>query len=156
MNETSFILPIMNKKEKLILEKLKPYHKSKFNLDISISRIERSGFGVFTNELIPKGSLIDMYYGKYVKGLYGGDYYFRIDDMIGIDALDPPRCYMAFLNDSNYRPVSKRGLKKFKEHSFTNNCRFEVDKVNKTVSIYSIVDIYPGNELFISYGSEYW
>lgn len=156
MNETCFLLPIMNKKEKLILEKLEPYHKSKFNLEISISRIESSGFGVFTNDFIPRDSLIDMYYGREIKGLYGGDYYFKIDEMIGIDALDSPRCYMAFLNDSNYRPVSKRGLKKFKEHYFTNNCRFQVDKINKTVSVYSIIDINPGEELFISYGYEYW
>ena len=103
-----------------------------------------------------KNSLIDKYLGKYVEGLYGGDYYFRIDDYFGIDGSIIPRCYMAFLNDASYRPISKRSLRKFVEHSFTNNCKFEVDISSKKVSVYSIMDIEPGSELFISYGNDYW
>ena len=34
--------------------------------------------------------------------------------------------YMAFLNDASYKPSSKRALRKFIEHKYTNNCKFEV------------------------------
>lgn len=146
----------MSKKDENILKTLQPYTFSQFDLYIKKSNISGSGLGVFTNDFIPTGSLIDKYMGKYVEGLYGGDYYFRIDDNIGINALDPPRCYMAFLNDASYRPSSKRGLKRFNEHSFSNNCKFEVDIINKKVMVYSIMDIEPGSELFISYGNDYW
>jgi hypothetical protein len=154
--ETTFIINNLSKREKNELSKLNPYHHSQFNLQISKSNLDKAGFGVFTNDFIPKDTLIDQYYGRYIDGLYGGDYYFRIDDNIGIDALDSPRCYMAFLNDSAYRPTSKRGLRNFIEHNFTNNCKFVVDKINKKVEIYSLIDIHPGSELFISYGYEYW
>jgi hypothetical protein len=150
------VLGVLSEKELKIISRLKPFHFSTFDLFISKSGIINSGFGVFTKDFIPKDTLIDKYYGKYINGLYGGDYYFRIDDYLGIDALDPPRCYMAFLNDSSFRPTSKRGLRNFIEHNFTNNCKFQVDKVNKKVEIYSIVDIDPGSELFISYGNTYW
>ena len=53
-------------------------------------------------------------------------------------------------------PKSKRGLRNFTKHNFTNNCKFEVDIENKKVKVYSIIDIHPGSELFISYGSDYW
>ncbi len=146
----------ISKKDEKILQTLQPYTHSQFNLFIRKSNILGSGFGVFTHDFIPKGSLIDKYMGKYVEGLYGGDYFFRIDDSIGINALEPPRCYMAFLNDASYRPTSKRGLRRFVEHSFINNCKFEVDINNKKVSVYSIIDIEPESELFISYGNDYW
>jgi hypothetical protein len=146
----------MSKKDENILKSLQPYTFSQFDLYIKKSSIHGSGFGVFTHDFIPKGSLIDKYMGKYVEGLYGGDYYFRIDDHIGINAFDAPRCYMAFLNDASYKPTSKRGLRKFNEHSFVNNCKFEVDIINKKVMVYSSVDIEPETELFISYGYDYW
>jgi hypothetical protein len=48
---------------------------------------------------------------------------------------------MGMLNDSN-------------NSGYINNCKFFVDGDN--VTILSIKDISIGEELFISYGSEYW
>ena len=132
------------------------FHKSIFDLYISKSNISNSGLGVFTNIYIPKDTLIDEYYGTYTTSLPGGEYFFRIDEEGGINAIDLPRCYMGMLNDASYRPISKRGLRKFTEHSFVNNCYFKVDVYNKIVNIYSLINIEPNSELFISYGSDYW
>jgi hypothetical protein len=135
---------------------LKYYHKSSFDLYVRQSGIKNSGLGIFTNSFIPKDSLIDEYYGELIFGIYGGEYYFSVTDLIGINALNLPRCYMAMLNDASYKPQSNRGLKKFTPHNFTNNCHFLVnDEINK-VYVYSLVDIVPNSELFISYGSNYW
>ncbi len=138
------------------LETLKLYHKSQFSLYISNSNINNSGYGVFTNSFIPKDSLIDEYRGIYTESLYGGEYFFRIDDDGGINAIDSPRCYMAMLNDASYIPTSKRALKKFVKHDFFNNCYFKTDIENRKVYVYSLVDITPNSELFISYGIDYW
>lgn len=132
------------------------YHMSKFDLFIAKSSIVNSGFGVFTNEFIPKETMIDLYYGEYTESLPGGEYFFRIDNDGGINAIDMPRCYMAMLNDASYRPKSNRQKRKFIEHNYNNNCYFNVDDINKIVKIFSLVDIEKGSELFISYGSEYW
>lgn len=146
----------MSMKDEKILQSLRPYTDSQFDLYIKKSNIQNSGFGIFTHDFIPKDSLIDQYMGQYVEGLYGGDYYFRIDKHIGINASEPPRCYMSFLNDASYKPTSKRGLRNFTEHSYTNNCKFEVDILNKKVYVYSVIDIEKESELFISYGNNYW
>ena len=132
------------------------YHKSRFNLYINKSGIVNSGFGVFTNDFIPKATYIDDYYGELKEYLCSGDYCFEIDKENYVDAGDLPRCYMAMLNDASFRPKSKRALKKFTEHTYKNNCYFEVEDEKKVVKIYSLIDIEPNSELFISYGSNYW
>jgi SET domain-containing protein len=120
------------------------YHTSQFNLEIRNSQIKGAGFGVFTNNFIPKNTFIDYYQGLLTKySISMGRYYFKINDEYGVEAYDYPRCYMAMLNDSY-------------NSSFQNNCEFIVDEVNMKVSIFSIYDILPNQELFISYGSEYW
>ena len=139
------------------------YHKSKFDLFIQKSKIINSGLGIFTNDFIKANTFIDYYFGEYTEHLIGGEYFFRIteknnDDNIncGINAINLPRCYMAMLNDASYIPTSKRKLKKFIEHNYKNNCTFIVDKINKKIEIYSLVDIQIAEELFIFYGPEYW
>ncbi len=132
------------------------YHKSNYDLYISQSSIANSGLGVFTKSFIPKDTLIDGYFGEYSESLPGGEYFFRIDENGGINAIDEPRCYMAMLNDASYRPTSKRKLRIFIEHNYQNNCYFNVDITNKKVFVYSLFDIEPNSELFISYGNDYW
>jgi hypothetical protein len=132
------------------------YHMSKFDLILKMSNIVNSGYGVFTNNFIPKDMEIDIYYGEYTESLLGGEYFFRIDNDGGINAIDIPRCYMAMLNDASYRPNSNRQKRKFIDHNYVNNCYFKVDLINKIVNICSLVDIEKGSELFISYGSDYW
>ena len=135
---------------------LELYHHSSFNLYISTSNILNSGLGVFTNSFIPKDTYIDSYYGEYIEGFPGGEYFFRIDHDGGINAINTPRCYMAMLNDASYRPSSKRGLRKFVEHNYKNNCYFKNNIEDKKVEVYSLIDLHPGTELFISYGDDYW
>ena len=134
----------------------KYYHNSSFDLYITISNIHNGGLGIFTRSFIPKDSLIDEYCGELKIGIYGGEYYFSITNLMGINALNYPRCYMAMLNDASFKPISKRGLKKFIPHNYTNNCYFIVDEKNSKVYVHSLVDILPNDELFISYGCNYW
>ena len=138
------------------LESLKLYHMSQFFLYIEKSNIVNSGYGVFTKSYIPKDTLIDEYSGTYTESLYGGEYFFRIDEDGGINAIDTPRCYMAMLNDASFIPQSKRALRKFVNHSYINNCYFKSDIINRKVYVYSLIDIDANSELFISYGIDYW
>jgi len=146
----------LSKKEIMELKKLQLYHKSSFDLYIDKSSIPNSGFGIFTKSIIPKDTYIDDYYGDIIESCFGGEYYFSITDKLGINAINTPRCYMAMLNDASYRPTSKRKLLKFIEHDHKNNCCFITDIENKRVKVYSIVDILPNTELFVSYGEDYW
>ena len=134
----------------------KYYHKSIYNLYIDQSKIPNGGLGVFTYSFIPKNSYIDDYCGKYITWLYSGEYYFCINEYLGIDAIEYPRCYMAMLNDASYKPVSKRKLKKYIPHDYKNNCKFVIDENDNIVKIFSLSDINIGEELFISYGYDYW
>lgn len=132
------------------------FHNSSYDLYIDKSLLPNAGYGVFTKTFIAKGNFIDYYYGKIIEYFNGSEYLFEIDNKVYIDARDFPRCYMAMLNDASYRPTSKRALRKFKEHHYVNNCEFIVDKDKKEIQIWSIADIEPNSELFLSYGSDYW
>jgi len=118
------------------------YHNSIFKLEIRNSAIKEAGLGVYVLEDIPKDTLIDHYLGEYLS-LPTSKYYLQIKDGLGIDAGNYPRCYMGMINDS------------FNSH-FKNNCTFIIDESNNTVSVQSLRDIKAGEELFISYGEDYW
>jgi hypothetical protein len=142
-------------------EYLQLYHNSPFNLYIKDSQLYQSGQGVFTHDFIPAKSFIDFYQGYLTEFIKGGTYFYHINDQWGIDGFGPPRCYMAMLNDANHKTTLTIGKGKKKKqisipHEFNNNCEFISDENNLTVSVYSIVDIQPESELFISYGDLYW
>lgn len=142
------------------------FHDSTYDLYLSMSQIPDSGLGVYTNECIPKNAIIDEYVGTLT--CIGGPYVVSIDDRLGIDGFEYPRCFMAMLNDASYVPrktitrgrskrkicvtphknVSNEGLE------LQNNCEFIVMK--KRCFIKSTRDILPGEELFVSYGNSYW
>lgn len=63
---------------------------------------------------------------------------------------------MAMINDAIFKPTSNRALKKYIPHNYTNNCYFSSDKETNKVYVYSLTDIIPKEELFISYGEYYW
>jgi SET domain len=113
------------------------FHTSIYNLEVRTSTIPDAGLGVFTNEDIIACEHIDFYTGDRMSFPIS-KYYFQIKDGNGIDAGSYPRCYMAMIND---------GFEK-------NNCKFTVK--DKQVSVWSIRDIKKGEELFVSYGDEYW
>jgi hypothetical protein len=118
------------------------YHNSPFNIEIKNSNIKEAGLGVFTNEPIRANTMIDGYTGEYRSRCFSR-YYFLIREGLGIDALDYPRCYMGMLNDSY-------------GSNYSNNCKFVVDLEGETVGVWSTRDISAGEELFVSYGSDYW
>ena len=118
------------------------YNNSKFNLQVKNSTIQNAGLGVFTLEKIPARTYIGNYEGKKSRNKTG-IYFFELNDKMGIDAIDFPRCYTAMINDS-YKSENKL------------NCEFIVNENEFTVEIHSIDDIEIGNELFVSYGDSYW
>ena len=140
------------------------YHKSNFNLYLKESQLKNSGFGVFTNNFIPANTYIDEYFGDHMS-ITGGSYVLKINTNCYIDAFNSPRCYMAMLNDASYVP-KKIIKKKNKRINITpdgnyidtkllvNNSKFVYE--NNRGFVYSINDIYPNEELFISYGTDYW
>lgn len=115
------------------------YHTSPYTLDIRTSTITNAGLGVFVEKNIPAGAYIDAYTGDLLS-IATSLYYFQINEKVGIDAGSYPRCYMAMLND---------GFEK-------NNCMFRVDEQTREVSVWSIRDVDAGEELFVSYGDDYW
>ena len=119
------------------------YNNSKIELELKKSIIDCAGFGVFALEFIPCQTLIANYEGKKTRVNKTGEYYIEINHKIGIDAITYPRCYMAMINDV---------------HKTTNkiNCKFLIDENKKIVEIWSIHNIDIGDELFISYGNDYW
>lgn len=118
------------------------YHTSKFNIEIRDSNIKQAGQGVFALEDIPENTLIDNYLGTY-QSIPTSRYYFYIKEGVGIDAGNYPRCYMGMINDS------------FKS-TFVINCKFIIDEETNKVSVWSNRKIECGEELFISYGEDYW
>uniref|UniRef100_A0A6C0KCC6 SET domain-containing protein n=1 Tax=viral metagenome TaxID=1070528 RepID=A0A6C0KCC6_9ZZZZ len=130
------------------------YHNSAFQLEIKVSTITGAGLGVFTVDNIPENTFIDYYTGDYFC-IPTSRYYFSINDTLGIDAGSYPRCYMGMINDNSIAVAykKKRGDKKSIDET-RNNCKFVVD--GTTVSIFSTRTINAGDELFISYGDEYW
>jgi hypothetical protein len=116
------------------------FHHSAFSLVIKDSLIPNAGLGVYTLESIPHGSCIDNYVGMKCK--YPLSFYFiECDENGGIDAGTYPRCYMAMLNDVY-------------QSEYKVNCEFRIK--DSIVSVYAIRDICAGEELFVSYGDEYW
>jgi len=131
----------MPKNQYVYTEKTPSYeHKSVYSLYISPSTIKAAGYGVFTHGIILKNTFIDTYRGDY-QSIPTSKYYFSIRDNFGIDAGNYPRCYMAMLNDvvnSDYKT----------------NCEFIVS--GDTVSVWTTRDIHTNEELFISYGDDFW
>ena len=119
------------------------YHNSRFELEIRPSMIDGAGLGVFAKNDIPTNSFIDYYTGDICRGLKGGLYFFAINDTLGINAEAYPRCYMGMIN-------SNHGT------AYDLNCEFVVDQEKETVAVYSIREILAGNELYVSYGTEYF
>ena len=114
------------------------YHHSSYPLEIRKSTLVNAGLGLFSLGTIPSNCRIDYYTGDYLS-IPTSAYYIEITNTIGIDAGSYPRCYMAMIND---------GFSK-------NNCRFEIDVDTKQVSVWTLREIQT-EELFVSYGDEYW
>jgi hypothetical protein len=123
------------------------YNNSQYKLKLDISTIKNAGIGVFALEPIAKNKFIGYYEGDVIFHIHCGSYYMSISDECGINAVCYPRCYMAMINDT-YKTDYKY------------NCEFIINEnnsdYNKKVEILSISDININDELFISYGNDYW
>lgn len=124
------------------------YNNTKFILDIKPSNIKNGGNGLFSLQNIPNETMIGYYKGDILSGNNKvTDYSFQISKKYFIDAKEFPRCYIAMINDA-------------KNSQFVNNCEFRIIekkiKKNNKICLYSIKDIKRCDELFASYGDEYW
>lgn len=119
------------------------YNNTNFILDIRPSKIKNAGNGLFVFENIPSETLIGYYDGEILSGNNNiSDYSFQISKKYFIDAKEFPRCYIAMINDAI-------------NSQFVNNCEFRKTKNNK-ICLYTIKDLKKGDELFASYGEDYW
>lgn len=124
------------------------YNNTNFILDVRPSQIKNAGNGLFAFEYIPKETFIGFYDGDILSGDNNiTDYSFQISKKYFIDAKDFPRCYIAMINDAIYS-------------KFINNCEFRITNKKKVennkICLYTIKDIKKGEELFASYGEDYW
>ena len=124
------------------------YNNTKFILDIKPSNIKNGGNGLFSLQNIPNETMIGYYVGDILSGNNKvTDYSFQISKKYFIDAKEFPRCFIAMINDA-------------KNSQFVNNCEFRIieNKIKKKnkICLYSIKNIKRCDELFASYGDEYW
>lgn len=115
------------------------------------STLPGAGKGLFTKVLIPKGTRVVEYKGKFttwkeVDGQDGNNgyiYYVKRDQVI--DASSYPRALARYANDA-------KGL--FQVEGLSNNASYNEDGLK--VYIESTRDIPAGAEIFVDYGKEYW
>ena len=120
-------------------------------LFIKKSKLPNAGKGLFTKKNIPKGTRIVEYKGKLrawkdVKHLDGyNGYLMNITRHAVIDALPTIKTFGRFANDASGF-VKVPGLR--------NNCEYVSD--GKRCYIESLRAIRKGEELFVSYGRDFW
>jgi SET domain-containing protein len=119
-------------------------------LKVKKSTIPQAGKGLFTTIFIAKGTRIVEYKGrirtwKDVKFDSTNVYIYTVNAKHVIDARTYLKAFARYANDA-------RGLKGIK--GLKNNCCFVNDGLR--VYIESIRDLQAGEEIFVSYGKEYW
>ncbi len=119
-------------------------------LKVKTSTLPGCGRGLFTKIFIPKGIIITEHTGKITSFKDADDegsnpYLFYVSRNHVIDARRHHQTFARFANDA-------RGYKRIA--GFTNNSKYII--VGKRVFITSIKDIMPKEEIFVSYGKEYW
>jgi SET domain-containing protein len=119
-------------------------------LKVKKSTIPQAGKGLFTTIFIAKGTRIVEYKGrirtwKDAKFDSTNVYIYTVNTKHVIDARTYLKAFARYANDA-------RGLKGIK--GLKNNCCFVNDGLR--VYIESIRDLQAGEEIFVSYGKEYW
>lgn len=121
------------------------------SLRVRKSQLPGAGKGLFTAKYIPKGTRIVEYKGRVTswkdvdhKGGSNGYIYYISRNHV-IDASRNTKALARYANDG-------RGL--YRIPGIVNNAAYVED--DKKVYIESIRDIAPGEEIFVSYGKEYW
>ncbi len=120
-------------------------------VEVKESTLPNAGKGLFAKDFIPKGSLIVEYKGKITNwkevddkdGNNGYIYYVKKHHVI--DASRHRGALARYANDA-------KGLQR--EKGINNNAEYVEDGLQ--VFIKSKKDIYPGQEILVEYGKEYW
>lgn len=125
------------------------------NLEVKKSAIPGAGKGLFAKSLFKRGERIVEYTGEVItwaecrrrnEKLDGiGAYYFYISDRKCVDAQHCPDSLARYANDA-------AGIVRIP--GIRNNARFEVHRGRPY--IIASKNIKPGEEIFVSYGKEYW
>jgi uncharacterized protein len=123
------------------------------NFEVKKSKIPGSGKGLFTKIDFKKGARIIEYLGEIItekelderaeKDIYG--YAFYVSKKKCIDAYYTPNELARFANDA-------KGITRVK--GINNNCCYEIYKNRGWIKAEK--DIKAGDEIFVSYGAEYW
>lgn len=131
------------------------YNNTDFVLNVEKSNIEKAGAGIFAYQFIEKDQIIGYYEGQLTKtsDKCVGDYSFSLNKTWYLDARYYPRAYTAMINDAY-------------KSKFKNNCEFGIETrdengkkylaKDRKIYLKAIKDIYFGEELFASYGKDYW
>ena len=120
-------------------------------LKVKASILPGCGKGLFTKIFIPKGIIITEHTGKITSfkdanhDEGNNQYLFYVSGNHVIDARDQHDSLARFINDA-------RGYNKIV--GLTNNAKYII--VGKSVFITAIKEIMPNDEIFVSYGKEYW
>jgi len=124
---------------------------NKNGLYIKKSTLPCAGKGLFTKNFISEGAVIVEYLGT-LSSWDDADhrdgtnvYIYYINKHHVIDAYTHKKALARYANDAN-------GLSK--KQGLNNNARYENDGLK--VFIIAMRDIAPGEEIFVSYGKEYW
>lgn len=137
-------------------EEISYFNDGSYSLRVGESQIHLGGLGVYAEEYIPNHSIIGYYTGA-IRNQgdppYHPGFAFQLNHQYFIDGFVNPRNIMAMINDAH-------------RTSFQYNCDFEVyipegdielSQIHeKMVEVRTIQPIHSGEELFISYGDEYW
>ena len=120
-------------------------------LTVKRSKIPGAGKGLFTSRFIPKGTLIVEYKGrvstwkKVLEGKVFNGYVYYLKREHVIDAMTYKKALARFANDAN-------GL--INTNELVNNSKFMLRE--DKVYIRATKDIFASEEIFVSYGKEYW
>jgi SET domain-containing protein len=122
-------------------------------LEVKISRLPKSGKGLYTTKPIKKGAKIIEYKGEIIKWNQYLDrvkrnedgYLFYIDNKRCIDAYPTPQYKARYANDAE-------GLSRLR--GIRNNSEYEI--VGNKCFIVANRDIAAGEEIFVDYTKEYW
>ena len=129
--------------------------KGRPSLVIKTSQIPKAGKGLYTTRKILKGEVIGEYTGKLLstkvidkdEDKYAENYYlFDIGNGVTIDG-EKSKSKTRYINDAS-------GLTRIK--GLSNNSSFHTYKRSNTVLLRAKRDIKPGEEIFASYGRDYW
>jgi SET domain-containing protein len=120
------------------------------DLYVAKSKIPAAGKGLFTKVFIPKGTLITEYVGqiqtwKEVKEEVDNDYIYYINSKHVINARPVMDALARYANDGEGRE---------KIRGISNNSKYM--RKGMRVFIKAIKDIAEGEEILVSYGTEYW